>query len=97
MPDWIQLAESGVTIDIYVSPRASQTRAVGEHDGRLKVQVAAPPVDGAANKELLKYFSRLFGVGKSATRVMSGDTGRRKRIFVGGVTVAEATAKLVAP
>ncbi len=54
--------------DVRVVPRASKSEIVGEHDGALKVRIASPPVDGAANEELIKVLSKKFGVPKSATK-----------------------------
>jgi uncharacterized protein (TIGR00251 family) len=54
-----------VTIDVRVIPRASRSEVVGLHDGALKVRLAAPPVDGAANAELIKLLAKKFGVAKS--------------------------------
>lgn len=79
----------GVTIDIYAQPRASKTALVGEHDGMLKVRLAAPPVDGAANAEIVAFFSKQLGVPKRSVSLVSGETGRRKRLLVRDITLAE--------
>lgn len=84
-PAWLRETAEGVEIDVVVSPRASATRAVGVHGDRLKVQVAAPPVDGAANTEVVRYFAALLDVPKSAVELRSGATGRRKTLRVAGV------------
>lgn len=75
-------------IEVLVQPRASRTRAVGEHDGRLKVQVAAPPVEGAANEALLKFLAERLRLPKGKIELVAGETGRRKSFFLAG---AEAT------
>ncbi len=80
----------GVELSLYVQPRASRTRAVGEHDGRLKVQVAAPPVDGEANAELVRYLAKALGVAKSNVELISGETSRHKRFRVSGIDAARA-------
>ena len=61
---------------------------VGEHDGALKVRLAAPPVDGEANRELVKLLARRLGVSQSAVRVVAGESGRNKLVEVAGVPVA---------
>ena len=48
---------AGSVLEVLVQPRASRTRVVGEHDGRLKIQLAAPPVDGEANAALIEFLA----------------------------------------
>jgi hypothetical protein len=84
----------GVELSLVVQPRASRSRVVGEHDGRLKVQIAAPPVEGEANAELVELLSDLLGVPKRQVELLSGETGRRKRVRVTGVDVTAAEAAL---
>jgi uncharacterized protein (TIGR00251 family) len=76
-----------VRVRIRVQPRASRTEIVGEHDGALKVRVAAPPVDGAANEELVRFIAKRMGVSQSRVRVTTGETGRSKVIEIDGVDV----------
>lgn len=95
LPGWLREVEGGVKVDILVQPRASRTRAVGEHDGRLKIQVAAPPVDGAANAELLSFLAERLKLPWRDLAIVAGETGRRKTILLRGVdpaTVAGALA-----
>ena len=81
-------------VAVLVQPRASRSRVVGEHDGMLKIQLAAPPVDGAANEALVQLLSELLGVPKRSVRLVAGETSRRKRVRVDGVAPAEATVSL---
>lgn len=71
-----------ITFSVRVIPRASQSEIVGEHDGSLKIRLAAPPVDGAANAELVKLLARKFNVSKSDVAVISGETSKKKRIKI---------------
>lgn len=80
----------GIELLIWAQPRASRTRIVGEHDGRLKIQVAAPPVDGEANAELLAFLAERLGVKRSAVSVVDGESGRRKRVRIEGVETTQA-------
>lgn len=73
-------------MSVYVVPRASRTAADGEHDGLLRVRVAAPPVEGAANAALIEYLARCCGVARRDVTLVAGDTARRKRLHVAGVT-----------
>ncbi len=85
---------SGATVDLLVSPRASKSRVVGLHDGRVKVQIAAPPVDGEANEEVIAFFSRALGVPRAQVELQSGSTGKRKRLLVHGTTPLEVATRL---
>jgi len=57
---------------------------VGELDGVLKVKISAPPVDGAANDEVVRLMSKAFGVSKSSVVILAGHTSRTKRIRIDG-------------
>jgi len=72
-------------IEVYVQPRASATEVAGMHDGRVKVRLAAPPVDGAANAELVRFVAARLGVAKAKVRIVAGESSRRKMIEVDGV------------
>jgi hypothetical protein len=67
---------------------------VGVVEGRLRVRVAAPPVEGAANEELVRFLSRSLGVPRSAVSVTAGAGGRRKTVLVRGVAPAAAQSLL---
>ena len=56
--------DNSVTFTVRVQPRASNSKIVGEIEGNLKVKIAAPPVDGEANEELVKFLSKWFEVPK---------------------------------
>ena len=86
--------EGGCAIALYASPRASRTQVCGLHDGRVKLQVAAPPVDGAANEAIIVFLASTLGVSKSAITLASGQTGKRKLAHVTGVTPDDARAAL---
>ena len=91
---WVRESAGAVILEILVQPRASRTRVVGEHDGRLKIQLAAPPVDGEANAALVGFLADALGVRRSDVIIERGDAGRRKTVRVAGVTVAAARAAL---
>lgn len=90
MTSWARATADGVSVAVYVSPRASRSRVVGEHDGRLKLQIAAPPVDGEANDEVVRFVAATLGVPRSAVRLSAGETSKRKQVDVAGVGLATA-------
>ena len=83
-------------IVVYCQPGAKQTQCVGLHDGKPKIQLKAPPVDGAANKALIGFLAEVFGVPKSAISIELGASGRTKRVEVAGVDGAELSRRLLA-
>lgn len=80
------MATDSARIDIYVQPRASKTTIVGMHDGAVKIRLAAPPVDGAANTALVEFVAERMDIAKSRVRIVAGATSRRKVVEVDGVT-----------
>lgn len=72
-----------------VQPRASRTEYAGLHGDALKFRVAAPPVEGAANKELCRFLAGAFGLPLSSVEIGSGAAGRRKRILLRGVSAVK--------
>ena len=71
-----------VRLRIRAQPRASRTEVVGEHDGALKVRVAAPPVDGAANDELVRFLAKLLKRPAQSVRIVAGESARRKVVEI---------------
>ena len=84
-------------IVVYCQPGAKQTQCVGLHDGKPKIQLNAPPVDGAANKTLIAFLSERCGVPKSAISIELGASGRTKRVEVAGLSDEELERRLRVP
>lgn len=81
-------------LDFYVQPRASRTEVAGQHDGAIKIRLAAPPVDGAANAALVEFVAKRLGLPKSRVRVVTGLSSRRKIVEIDDATEEEVRAKL---
>ncbi|HUF70638.1 MAG TPA: DUF167 domain-containing protein [Longimicrobiales bacterium] len=79
---------------IRVQPRASRTEIAGEHGGALKIRLAAPPVDGSANRELVRFLAKAVGVPTSAVTVVSGESSRNKVVEIEGADPASVLAVL---
>ena len=92
----VELIEKGggVTLRIRVVPRASRSEIVGIVDDVLKIRIAAPPVDGAANDEVIKLLSKAFDISRSSVEIIGGEASRSKRIRLNGLTSAAAQAVL---
>ena len=92
--DWIAESNGGCAIQIKVTPRASKDELLGVENGRLRVRLRAPPVDGAANAALCGFLAETFKIPKRDVVVLAGETGRLKRVLLRGVPVALATRVL---
>lgn len=90
----IQVVGDGVRIQVRVQPRASRTALAGELGDAWKVRVAAPPVDGAANSELVRFLADLVGVPKSSVRVIRGRRSRAKTVEIAGVEPGQVRVAL---
>lgn len=79
---WFRRDGSDVILQIRVQPRASHDALVGVIGDCLKVRLTAPPVEGRANKHLIAYLARLFGVPKKSVILERGDTSQRKQLRI---------------
>ena len=70
---------------VWVQPRASRTEVAGMRGDAVKIRLAAPPVDGAANDELIRFVAEMLGVARSAVSIAAGQTSRLKTIEVEGI------------
>lgn len=93
---WHEERPDGLLLRVLVQPRAARSEVAGIHDGRLKLRLAAPPVDGEANAELVRFLARRLGVQRSGVEIVSGGMGRRKTVRVAGATAA-MVERLLAP
>lgn len=94
MPNWLKSIDGGVTLTLKIVPRASRN-AVAEVVGEaLKIRLQAPPVDGKANAALLAFLAEALDVPARAVVILSGETGRLKRVRVAGLTPAQVEARL---
>jgi hypothetical protein len=91
---WISSTKDGVSIQLKVVPRGSRNRVEGLLGDALKVRLQAPPVDGKANKALIKFLAKELKVANSHIRIISGETGRNKRVEILGLTEKDVQDKL---
>ena len=81
-------------LDVRVVPRAKRTELAGTRDGVIVIRVSAPPVEGAANDAVIAFLADRLGIPRRHIRIVSGETGRRKRLDVAGVTPEQVAALL---
>ena len=87
----IQYSEKsrGLTFAVRVVPRASRSEIAGEYNGALRVRIAAPPVEGAANRELIKLLAKSFKLPQNAVEIISGANAKSKIVRIHGANAAK--------
>ena len=80
---------SGVFLDVRVIPRAAKSQITGRRGDALVIRLSAPPVDGAANAELIELFAQALGIPKRNIEIVAGHRSRTKRVRITGVTSAD--------
>ncbi|MGV8073178.1 MAG: DUF167 domain-containing protein [Syntrophobacteraceae bacterium] len=90
---WLRDSVDGSILDVYVQPRAGKTELAGIHEGKLKIRLSAPPVEGEANKECIRFLSKLIGMPKSAIEIIQGHKSRHKKVLIHGASPGDLQAK----
>ena len=93
----VQEAPGGARFRVRVVPRARRSEVAGLWGDCLKVRRAAPPVEGAANRELVAFLAQALGVRPAQVEILSGASSREKLIAVEGVGPQEVEQRLLAP
>ena len=88
------MTSSQAKILLRVHPNAARNEVVDFADGQLQVRVAAPPIKGKANKELIAFLSKVLGVGKSSVTIVKGHTSRSKVIAIDGLSQENVIKRL---
>lgn len=91
---WLAAVDGGVRLQLHIQPRASTTEIAGVHGDALKIRLAAPPVDGAANEALIRFLAERLGVPRAAVMLIAGLSGRRKLVEARGVGIEDARFRL---
>lgn len=82
-------------LDVRVTPRAGRSQVAGVRDGVVQIKLAAAPVDGAANSELIDLLSRALKVPKRDIAIVSGEHSRSKRVRVAGMDREQILSELI--
>jgi uncharacterized protein (TIGR00251 family) len=82
-------------LDLHIQPRAPKTEVVGRHGDAIKIRVKAPPVEGAANDELIRFLAKRFKVARASVRLVSGAASRHKQVEVDDLTAEEVARSLL--
>jgi uncharacterized protein (TIGR00251 family) len=86
----IQYSEKdrGLTFAVRIVPRASRSEIAGEYNGAMRIRLAAPPVEGAANRELIRLLAKSFKLPQNAVEIISGTASKNKVVHVAGADSA---------
>lgn len=90
----IEAVPDGVVISVRVVPRAARSGLAGTRGGAVLVRLHSPPVEGAANAELIEVMAKAFQVPKRAISIVAGDHSRQKRVRIAGIDAATAASRL---
>jgi uncharacterized protein (TIGR00251 family) len=90
----IETTLDGVAITVRVIPRASRSGVAGTRGDAVLVRLQSPPVEGAANDELVEVLARALQVPRRAVSIVAGDRSRQKRVRVAGIDAATAASRL---
>lgn len=92
---FIRCEKDKVLLRLYIQPRASKSEIAGVHDGRaLKLRIASPPVEGAANSACIEFFADTLGIRKSLIEISSGMRSRIKQIAITGMSLKDVEDRL---
>jgi len=79
---WLREEAAAVVLALHVQPGARRTAVAGTHGDALKVRLAAPPVDGKANAELVRFLADAFDVPLRSVAILRGETSRDKTVRI---------------
>lgn len=85
IPPFMRRAREGTLLDLAVQPRSTRNAISGVQGGRLKIHLTAPPVEGEANKECIRYLASVLNVAKSGLELVQGHKSRHKTVLVRNV------------
>ncbi|MDR1709680.1 MAG: DUF167 domain-containing protein [Candidatus Accumulibacter sp.] len=81
-PVWLKRSAAAALLVVHVQPGARATEVAGPHGDALKIRLAAPPVDGKANAALVEFIAARLALPKSAVRLKTGQSSRRKTLEI---------------
>ena len=87
--------KDGVVLTVHVQPKAARTACVGIHGEALKIRIAAAPVGGAANRELIRFLADELSLPTAAVHIESGEGSRHKRLRLEGTTAVHVLSRLI--
>lgn len=92
---WLIETPKGILLRIHAQPKASRSEVSGVHGDRLKIRIAAPPVDGEANEELIRFLKKKLGIPSSQLSLVRGQSSKMKDVLCAGMTSAQIEERLL--
>lgn len=89
MPYLTEATDGRQHLFLHVQPKGSKSRIAGLYDRRLKIVVLSPPVDGKANKEVVRFLAAVLGVPKKDVTIKNGLQSRKKTVVISSIAVAD--------
>lgn len=86
--------DGAVRFEVHAKPRAKKSKVVGERGDAVEIALAAPPVEGAANEELVRFVGKVLGLAKRDVILVRGETSREKLLAVVGLSTVEVEERL---
>lgn len=90
----LSASPGGILLKVRVVPGAKKSEIAGESGGRLKIRLQAPPVEGKANRELIKFLAGALGLKKNRVSLAGGERSREKSVLLSGITMEDARERL---
>lgn len=84
----------GLTVRLHVLPRAKHSEITGLHNGALKIKITAPPVDDAANRAIVEFFSRILNTPRSNLKILAGSKSREKVLQIKGLSRTDFKSRM---
>lgn len=94
--NWFSKKDNSLILNIYVVPRSSRTEIVGIYNDCLKIKLKSPPVENAANEELIRFLAKRLKVPRQNIEIIAGEKQKRKVISVNGCRFTDCTRYLLA-
>lgn len=85
-PPFLRASKEGLILEVVVAPRAKRSKFVGFHGGYPKISLAAPPIEGRANEELVSFLKELLGIPGRDIELIRGDASKRKAVLLRGIS-----------
>ena len=91
---YLRAHDNGIVIKVKVTPNSSRNILAQDYGDHLLVKLTSPPVEGKANKQLLKFIGKKLGVPPSSIKILRGHSSREKVLFISGIDEMAAAEKL---
>ncbi|MCK4240393.1 MAG: YggU family protein [Candidatus Atribacteria bacterium] len=92
--DCFKIVGNDIVIKVKIVPGSSKDKIIGIYNDALKIAIAAPPVEGKANKKCIAYLAKCFDIAKSKIEIISGQTSKNKLIKINDVSQKDFLDKI---